>query len=48
MADACEGGLHFIAAGHWATETLGIRRLAELIAGRFGIEQEFIAVPNPI
>lgn len=48
MADAREGGLHFIAAGHWATETLGIRRLGELIAERFGIEHEFIAVPNPV
>ena len=48
MADAREGGLHFIAAGHWATETLGIRRLGELIAGRFDVEHEFIAIPNPI
>ncbi|HYX78079.1 MAG TPA: Nif3-like dinuclear metal center hexameric protein, partial [Solirubrobacterales bacterium] len=29
MADAREGGIHFIAAGHYATETLGIRRLGE-------------------
>ena len=48
MADAGEGGLHFIAAGHWATETLGIRRLGELIAERFGVVHEFIAVPNPV
>jgi dinuclear metal center YbgI/SA1388 family protein len=48
MADAREGGLHFIAAGHYATETLGIRRLGELVADRFGIEHEFIDVPNPV
>ena len=48
MADAEEGGLHFIAAGHYATETLGIRRLGELIAERFGVEHEFIDVPNPV
>jgi dinuclear metal center YbgI/SA1388 family protein len=48
MADAREGGLHFIAAGHYATETLGVRRLGELIAKRFGIEHEFIDVPNPV
>jgi dinuclear metal center YbgI/SA1388 family protein len=48
MADAREGGVHFIAAGHWATETVGIRRLGELVAERFGIEHEFIAVPNPV
>jgi dinuclear metal center YbgI/SA1388 family protein len=48
MADAQEGGIHFIAAGHWATETFGIRRLGELVAERFGVEHEFIAVPNPV
>jgi dinuclear metal center YbgI/SA1388 family protein len=48
MADAREGSLHFIAAGHYATETFGIRRLGELVAGRFGVEHDFIDVPNPI
>jgi dinuclear metal center YbgI/SA1388 family protein len=48
MADAGEGGLHYIAAGHHATETLGVRRLGELVAERFGIEHEFIDVPNPV
>jgi dinuclear metal center YbgI/SA1388 family protein len=48
MADAEEGGLHFIAAGHYATETLGIRRLGDLVAERFGVEHEFIDVPNPV
>ncbi len=48
MADAHEGSLHFIAAGHYATETFGARRLGELVALEFGIEHEFIDVPNPI
>ncbi len=48
MADAREAGLHFIAAGHYATETLGIRRLGELVAERFGLEHEFVDVPNPV
>jgi dinuclear metal center YbgI/SA1388 family protein len=48
MADAQEEGVHFIAAGHYATETFGIRRLGELVADRFGIEHEFIDIPNPI
>ena len=48
MADAREGGLHFIAAGHYATETLGIRRLGELVAERFDVAHEFIDVPNPV
>jgi dinuclear metal center YbgI/SA1388 family protein len=48
MADAAENGLHFIAAGHYATETLGIRRIGELVAERFGVEHRFISVPNPV
>jgi dinuclear metal center YbgI/SA1388 family protein len=48
MADAREGNLHFIAAGHYATETLGIRRLGDLVAGRFDVEHEFIDIPNPV
>lgn len=48
MADAREGAIHYIAAGHYATETLGIRRLGALVAERFEVEHEFIDVPNPI
>jgi len=48
MADARESGLHFIAAGHYATETFGIRRLGEIVAERFGVEHRFIDVPNPV
>ena len=48
MADAREGGIHFIAAGHYATETFGVRRLGDLLAERFGVEHHFIDVPNPI
>jgi len=48
MADASEGGIHFFAAGHYATETFGVRRLGELIGERFGVAHEFVDVPNPI
>lgn len=48
MADAREAGLHFVAAGHYATETFGVRRLGELVAERFGVEHRFIDVPNPV
>jgi dinuclear metal center YbgI/SA1388 family protein len=48
MADARESGTHFIGAGHYATETLGVRRLGELLAERFGVEHRFIEAPNPI
>ena len=48
MADARESGTHFIAGGHYATETLGVRRLGELLGERFGLEHDFVEVPNPI
>ena len=48
MADAIESGTHFLAAGHYATETLGVRRLGELLAAEFGVEHRFVAAPNPI
>ena len=48
MGEAREYGVHLLAAGHYATETFGIRRLGELVADRFGIEHEFVDVPNPI
>jgi dinuclear metal center YbgI/SA1388 family protein len=48
MADAREGGIHFLAGGHYASETFGVRRLGDLLAERFGVEHRFIEVPNPI
>ena len=47
MADAREAGIHFIAAGHYATETFGVRGSATL-AERFGIEHVFVDIPNPV
>ena len=48
MADAREAGIHFIAAGHYATETFGVRRLGDLLAEHFGIIHEFVDLPNPV
>lgn len=48
MADAREASMHFVAAGHYATETFGVRRLGELVAERFRVEHRFLEVPNPI
>jgi dinuclear metal center YbgI/SA1388 family protein len=48
MADAQEGGVTFIAGGHYATETFGVHRLGELLAERFGVEHRFVEVPNPV
>jgi dinuclear metal center YbgI/SA1388 family protein len=43
-----ELGVHFVAAGHYATERLGVQALAERLSSRFGTEFEFIEVENPV
>jgi dinuclear metal center YbgI/SA1388 family protein len=43
-----ELGIHFVAAGHYATERIGIQALAERLANQFGLEWEFIDLPNPV
>lgn len=48
MNVARESGVAYVAAGHYATERLGIRALGEHIAERFGIAVEFVDVPNPV
>ena len=48
MADAREAGIHFIGAGHYATETFGVRRLGDLLATEFGIEHIWVDLPNPV
>lgn len=48
MADAREAGIHFLACGHYATETFGVRRLGDLLAERFGVEHRFVEIPNPV
>jgi dinuclear metal center YbgI/SA1388 family protein len=48
MAQALEARLHFIAAGHYATETLGVRRLGEHLGERFELRHVFLDIPNPV
>ena len=48
MALARELGIHFLAGGHYATETFGISALAERLADRFSLEWAFLDVPNPV
>ena len=48
MGDAEESRIHFLAAGHYATETFGVRRLGDLLAEEFGIEHVFVDLPNPV
>ncbi|SEA41890.1 Nif3-like dinuclear metal center hexameric protein [Alkalimonas amylolytica] len=39
--------IHFIAAGHHATERYGVKALGEWLAAESGIAVEFIDIPNP-
>jgi len=48
MADAYEAGIHFVAAGHYATETFGVRRLGDWLTDRFGVHHEWVDLPNPV
>jgi dinuclear metal center YbgI/SA1388 family protein len=45
---AQESGVAFIAAGHHATERLGIQALGEHLAARFGLEHRFFDQDNPV
>jgi dinuclear metal center YbgI/SA1388 family protein len=45
---AKEAGVHFIAGGHYATETLGVRALAARIGERFDVAWDFVDLPNPV
>lgn len=45
---ARESGIHFISAGHHATERYGVQALGEHLSQHFGIEQQFIDIQNPV
>ncbi len=47
-AAARELGVHLIAAGHHATERLGVQALAAHLADRFGLAWEYVEVDNPV
>lgn len=44
--EAAEAGLVIVYAGHYATETLGVRALAAHVAERFGLAWEFLHAPT--
>jgi dinuclear metal center YbgI/SA1388 family protein len=48
MNEAREAGIHFVAAGHYATEVFGVRALGDVLAERFGIDHRFVDLPNPV
>lgn len=43
---ARERGIHVVFAGHYATETVGVRALGDHLADRFGIEAVFLDAPT--
>jgi dinuclear metal center YbgI/SA1388 family protein len=45
-AIAREYGVNIISAGHYATETFGVKALQELVAEKFQVKTEFIDVPT--
>lgn len=45
---ARELGIHYIAAGHHATERYGVQALSLELAGRFNLRQQFIDIANPV
>lgn len=48
MNVARESGTHYFAAGHYATERLGVQALGAHLADHFDLEVEFVDVPNPV
>jgi len=45
---AREAGIHYLGAGHHATERYGVQALGEHLAERFGIEYQFVDIDNPV
>lgn len=45
---ARERGIHYVAAGHHATERYGVQAVGEKLAREFGVAHRFIDEPNPV
>jgi dinuclear metal center YbgI/SA1388 family protein len=45
---AKELGIHYISAGHHATERLGVQALAEHLRTQLGLEATFVDIDNPV
>jgi dinuclear metal center YbgI/SA1388 family protein len=43
-----EEKIHFVAAGHHATERFGIQALGEHVKSKFDVQVEYIEIPNPV
>ncbi|WP_294945483.1 Nif3-like dinuclear metal center hexameric protein [Sulfurivirga sp.] len=46
--EARELDVHYLAAGHHATERVGVRALGEHLAERFDLEVSFVDIDNPV
>lgn len=46
VAPCRELGIHLFAAGHYATETFGVKALGERLAEKFGVRHTFIDLPT--
>lgn len=46
FVDAHEFGVNVLLAGHYVTETFGVRALATAVQDRFGVPWEFLDVPS--
>ena len=45
---AVESGVAYIGAGHHATERYGVQALGQAVAAHFGLDVEFVDLPNPV
>ncbi len=45
---ARELGVHYLAAGHHATERYGVQALGEHLAERFGLSHQYVEIDNPV
>jgi putative NIF3 family GTP cyclohydrolase 1 type 2 len=45
---AREEGIHFVAAGHHATERFGVQALGEHLGDHFDLEHRFFEIANPV
>ena len=46
VIDAAELGVTVLLGGHYATETFGVKRIAEILTDRFGVEGRFVDSPS--
>jgi dinuclear metal center YbgI/SA1388 family protein len=46
--EAREHGLHYIAAGHHATERYGVQALGEYLAAELQLDHQFVDIDNPV